>query len=387
MKNEQQYKALLAKFLKANSEDVFLYWKGRVALYALLKAMGVEKGDEVILPAYSCVVVPNAILYLGAKPVYVDVDLDTYNANIPKIKEAVTKKTKVIICQNTFGLSSNIEALIELAKQNNLSTIEDCTHGFGGTYKGKPNGSYCDAAFYSTQWNKPFSTGVGGFALVANESLKVSLKELNKSLVKPSFKQVVMLRMLCFVKKYFLKGYTYWTLVRFYRFLSKHNLILGSSSGEEISSIEMPENYFMGISSVQINVGLANLVDFEKLILLRKKNAAFYTDYLMSKFKNSVPEILFENHSFLKYPLLVKDREMVLKHAEKQKIELGDWFNSPIHPVQSGFEQWGLSYEHYPNSFFAGQHMINLPTDTQKPDKVCAFLDSILDLIIDENSY
>lgn len=387
MKNEQQYKALLAIFLKANSEDVFLYWKGRVALYALLKAMGVKKGDEVILPAYSCVVVPNAIIYLGAKPVYVDVDLETYNADIQKIKDAVTEKTKVIICQNTFGLSSNVEELIELAKQNKLYTIEDCTHGFGGTYKGKPNGSYCDAAFYSTQWNKPFSTGVGGFALVKNESLRASLKELNESLVKPSVKQVLMLRMLYFVKKYFLSGYTYWTLVRFYRFLSKHNLILGSSSGEEITSIQMPENYFMGISSVQINVGIKNLTDIDKTLILRKKNASIYTDYLMSVSKNFVPKSLFENHSFLKYPLLVKDREMVIKQAEKQKIELGDWFNSPIHPVQNGFEQWGLSSDLFPNSFFAGCHMINLPTDTTNPDKVCAFLDSILDLIMDEKSY
>lgn len=387
MNVETEYKQALSKLLGANTDDLFLYWKGRVALYALLKVMGVGKGDEVILPAYSCVVVPNAILYLGAKPVYVDVDLDSYNANVQKLKDAITKKTKVIICQNTFGLSSNVEELLELAKQNNLYTIEDCTHGFGGTYKGKPNGSYCDAAFYSTQWNKPFSTGIGGFALVKNRSLRALLMELNNSLAKPSFKQVMMLRMLYFVKTYFLKGYTYWSLVRFYRFLSKYNLILGSSSGEEISSIVMPENYFMGISSVQIKVGIANLIDFEKIILLRKENASFYTDYLISKSKNHVPKSLFENHSFLKYPLLVKDREKVLKQAEKQKIELGDWFNSPIHPVQSGFEQWGLSSELYSNSFFAGQHMINLPTDTKNPDKVCAFLNSILNLIIDDKSY
>lgn len=208
MNPETLYKQALSKSLGSTTEQLFLYWKGRVALYALLKAMGVGKGDEVILPAYSCVVVPNAIIYLGAKPVYVDVDLETYNANIQKIKEVVTEKTKVIICQNTFGLSSNVEELIELAKQNNLYTIEDCTHGFGGTYKGKPNGSYCDAAFYSTQWNKPFSTGVGGFALVKNETLRQSLMEFNKNLVSPSFKQVLMLRMLYFVKKYFLRGYT-----------------------------------------------------------------------------------------------------------------------------------------------------------------------------------
>ncbi len=384
MTKENEYKNRLAHQLNATPDDLFLYWKGRVALYALLKAMGVEKDDEVILPAYSCVVVPNAILYLGAKPVYVDVDLDTYNANIQKIKDSITDKTKVIICQNTFGLSSNVEEIVELAKLHQLYTIEDCTHGFGGLYHGEPNGSYCDAAFYSTQWNKPFSTGIGGFALVKNDRLRNALVEINKDLIKPSFKKVMMLKVLYFVKKYFLKGFTYWTLVALYRFLSKHNLVVGSSSGEEISSVNIPQDYFMDISSAQIKAGLVNLSNFDKLLVLRSKNASIYTDYLISKSKNHVPKNLFENHSFLKYPLLVSDRERVMKEAEKQKIELGDWFNSPIHPVQEGFHKWGLFPELFPKAFFSGQHMVNLPTDTQNPEKVCNFMDSILELIMDD---
>ena len=128
--------------------------------------MGVKDNDEVILPAFTCVVVPNAIMYLKAKPVYIDINPETYNISIEKIDEAITENTKVIICQNTFGLSSNIEDIIQIAKKNNLFTIEDCTHGFGGYDNGKPNGTYCDAAFYSTQWNKPFSTGIGGFLVV-----------------------------------------------------------------------------------------------------------------------------------------------------------------------------------------------------------------------------
>ena len=384
MVEKVKYIDSIAKHLNATPDDLFLYWKGRVALYALLKAMGVSKGDEVILPAYSCVVVPNAILYLGAKPVYVDVDLETYNANIHKIKDSITDKTKVIICQNSFGLSSNLEEIVELANLHHLYTIEDCTHGFGGVYQGKPNGSYCDAAFYSTQWNKPFSTGIGGFALVKNDRLRDSLVEINKDLLKPPFKKVIMLKILYFVKKHLLKGSTYWSLVALYRFLSKHNLVVGSSSGEEISSVEMPKDYFMGISSTQVKAGLINLSNFDKLLETRKKNATIFTEYLMSKSKNHVPKILFENHSFLKYPLLVSDREWVMTEAEKQKIELGDWFNSPIHPVQEGFHQWGLFPELFPNAFFAGQHMVNLPTDTQNPEKVCNFMDSILELIMDE---
>ena len=70
------YRQKIASVLKCHPEQVFLYWKGRVALYAVLKAMGIREGDEVIIPAFTCVVVPNAILYLSAKPVYVDISPD-----------------------------------------------------------------------------------------------------------------------------------------------------------------------------------------------------------------------------------------------------------------------------------------------------------------------
>lgn len=88
-KTKRRYKQLLSQYLKCDSEDIFLYWKGRVALYAILKAMGVQKGDEVIVQGYTCVVVANAILYLGAKPVYVDIDSNTYNMNLRKLTEAI----------------------------------------------------------------------------------------------------------------------------------------------------------------------------------------------------------------------------------------------------------------------------------------------------------
>ena len=115
-------------------------------------------GDEVILPGLTCVVVPNAILYAGFVPVYVDIDPDTFNMEPSQIEAKITNKTKVIIIQNTFGLSSNIEDVLDIAKKYQLITIDDCTHGFGGSYNGNPNGGMTDAVFYSSQWNKPFST-------------------------------------------------------------------------------------------------------------------------------------------------------------------------------------------------------------------------------------
>lgn len=386
MNLEVKYKQALSASLGADNNQLFLYWKGRVALYALLKAMNIKPGDEVIVPAYTCVVVPNAILYLGAIPIYVDIDPETFNANIEQIIKAITEKTKVIICQNTFGLSSFVEELVEIAKQHNLFTIEDCTHGFGGTYNGKPNGTYCDAAFYSTQWNKPFSTGIGGFALVNNKKLLEPLAIENQHLKNPSAKQKGMLKVLYFVKKRLLVGSTYWTLVKLYRFLSKHNLVIGSSSGEEITSIVQPQNYFQSLSEVQIKEGLKNIQKLPDMMEIRRRNAEKYTEYLSSIGKNHVIPSLFNNHSFLKYPLLVTNRDEVILQAEKHKIELGEWLNSPIHPIQEGFEQWKLKTELFPNAMFAGKHIINLPTDTNNPERIIDFLQTINNKIIDINT-
>jgi dTDP-4-amino-4,6-dideoxygalactose transaminase len=380
---EQIYKKEIASYLKSDEKQIFLYWKGRVALYALLKAMGVGKDDEVILPAFTCVVVSNAIIYLGAKPVYADIDLKTYNARFEDIKKVVTDKTKVIICQNTFGLSTDIEEITTFAKEQHIFTIEDCTHGFGGSYNQKPNGSYCDAAFYSTQWNKPFSTGTGGFALINNSKLLEPIQKINQDLIAPSLKKRISLKLLYFVREKLLNKQTYWLLIKLYRFLSRHNLVLGSSSGEEISSVVMPPNYFMQLSEIQIKKGIQNLKTLQSVLKLRKKNAQIYTEYLAGRNKNHIPLYLFENHSFLKYPLLVENREEVFRLAEKCKIELGDWFNSPLHPVQKNFENWQLNPALFPNAVFAGKHIINLPTDSKNATIILNFLQKIDNHTID----
>jgi len=374
---EYNYKKEIAFYLHADEKQIFLYWKGRVALYAILKAMSIQKDDEIILPAFTCVVVPNAIIYLGAKPVYVDIDLTTYNSCFEDIKKAITPKTKAIICQNTFGLSSDIEEITTFAKTQNIFTIEDCAHGFGGYYNQKSNGSYCDAAFYSTQWNKPFSTGIGGFALINNVKLLEPIQKTNQDFVAPSFKQRTFLQLLYFVREKLLNKHIYWHLIKFYRFLSRKNLVLGSSSGEEISSVVMPPKYFMKQSEIQIKKGIQNIQSIPVDLSQRQRNAQIYTEYLKNRNKNHVATYLFENHAFLKYPLLVANRNEVFRLAEKNNIELGEWFNSPIHPVQKDFEQWQLNPELYPDAVFASKHVVNLPTDTKNTAGVLQFLQKI----------
>ncbi|MFC1617531.1 DegT/DnrJ/EryC1/StrS family aminotransferase [Candidatus Margulisiibacteriota bacterium] len=380
MNNLDIYKKAIFKYL--NSENLFFYWKGRVALYAILKAMGIKEGDEVIIPAYTCVVVPNAIIYLGAKPVYVDINPETYNLDIDLLGKTITKKTRVIICQNTYGLTTDLEKLIDIAKKHNLYTIEDCTHGFGGKYNNKQNGTSCDAAFFSTQWNKPFSTGIGGFALINNLKLIPQMIRLESLKSQSTFKEQVILKILLLVRKYVLNKYIYWIAVKLYRFLSKKNLIIGSSQGDELISPKMPKDFFKDISEVQIKEGIKALRNIDKSISLRLKNAREYTAYLKKQGKNHIPKKHFVNHSFLKYPLIVKDRKEFMKKAEKANIQLGDWFLSPIHPVTNNLEKWCFKEQCFPIALSISKKAVNLPTDTKEVGKIINFLQESNNLIL-----
>lgn len=185
-----------------------------------------------------------------------------------------------------------------------------------------------------------------------------------------------------FAKRYFLNNTTYWFLLNFYRWLSKNNLVTGSSSGNEISDIKMPDNFLMDYSQTQAKEGLRNIKKLPKLLALRKDNALKYTEFLLKNNKVFVKKDLFENHSFLKYPILVKNRDKFFDLARKHKIELGDWFNSPIHPVQNNFEKWEMYPEKYPIANYTSQHVVNLPTDTKKIKKVLSFMEKFIDEIL-----
>src|SRR5512135_1616150 len=124
---------------------LFPFYKGRVALFAILKAMGVNTGDEVIVPGFTCVVVPNAVIYNRALPVFVDIDGATYNIDPGKIEAKITKKTRAIIVQHTFGVPAEMDGITEIAKAHNLFLIEDSCHTLGSRYKGKPVGAFGDA--------------------------------------------------------------------------------------------------------------------------------------------------------------------------------------------------------------------------------------------------
>lgn len=382
MSAESEYREALAARLESCPESVYLYWKGRVALYALLKAMGVGSGDEVLMPAFTCVVVPNAVLYTGATPRYVDITQRTLNPNVEIIRAAITERTKVILLQNTFGLSTEVDQIASLARGLGVRTIEDCTHGFGGSYRERPNGTWSDAAFYSTQWNKPFSTGLGGFALVKDPALRKRLDLVNLELSHPNRWQAVMLGLLAASRRAVVNDATYWPALRAYRALSRRGLVLGSSTRGEVTTTEMPESYFKAAAPVQARAGLRGLKSFDDLCKRRRENGLRFNDWMRDRGCFSYPNDLLPDHLFLKFPVFVKDRAEFIRRAELSKIQLGDWFCSMLHPVSGDLSAWNLRQDDFPNAQAAAKAIVNLPTDTLDPNRVMAFLEAETDSFI-----
>ncbi|MFD2872527.1 aminotransferase class I/II-fold pyridoxal phosphate-dependent enzyme [Mucilaginibacter ximonensis] len=142
---------------------------GTVALHLALDALGITKGDEVLVADFTFAASVNAIIYTGATPVLVDIEKDTWNIDVKKIEQYITPNTRAIMPVHIYGHPCNMDAIVEIAKRHNLLIIEDCAEALGSLYAGKPVGTYCDAATYSFFGNKTITTGEGGMVVFKDE--------------------------------------------------------------------------------------------------------------------------------------------------------------------------------------------------------------------------
>ena len=144
---------------------------GTTALHLALVSLGIKKGDEVIIPNFTMIACANAVCYTGAKPVFVDAELNTFNMDVNQIEEKITKKTKAIMVVHLFGHPCDMKGVQRLARKYNLKIIEDAAESHGAEYNGKKCGSLGDIACFSFFANKIVTTGEGGMVITNNKRL------------------------------------------------------------------------------------------------------------------------------------------------------------------------------------------------------------------------
>jgi len=150
---------------------------GTAALEIAVKSLSLNKNDEVIMPSFTIISNAMSIIKSSAKPVLVDVDLNTWNIKIDDIEKKITKKTKCLMLPHIYGLSNDMDKILKITKKYNLYLIEDAAEVLGLKYKNKYCGSFGDISILSFYANKHITTGEGGMLLTNNSNLNKKFKD------------------------------------------------------------------------------------------------------------------------------------------------------------------------------------------------------------------
>ena len=148
------------------------------ALHLSLVALGIQPGDEVIVPAFTWVATANVIEHLGAHVVFCDIDLNTFNLDTEQLELKITAKTKAVIPVHLFGLAADMNLINQLAKKHDLWVVEDAACGFGSRYHGQHVGTLGDTGCFSFHPRKAITTGEGGMITTNDGDLAERLRRL-----------------------------------------------------------------------------------------------------------------------------------------------------------------------------------------------------------------
>ena len=299
----EQFEYQLAKYVGSNYCLVFN--SGTSALHAALLSLGI-RGGRVLVPSFTFISTANSALMVGAKPTFVDIEEDTLGLDPSKIGQAINTSTKAIMPVHYAGLPCKIEEIKEISKKKKIPLIEDAAEALGSRIRKKMVGTFGDLSVFSFAGNKVLTTGEGG-AIVTNSN-----KIFNK-----------------------LK------LIRSHGRIEKQNYF---SSNIKPEYIELGFNWRM--SSISAALGITQLSKMEKMINMRRKNAAYLSSRLNKYDKIKVPtEPKHYRHVYQLYSIQLPNlnkRNMLMKFLTKKGIMSKVYFN-PIHQTrfykQSGFSK------------------------------------------------
>ncbi len=341
-------------------DRVYLFNSGRSSLYFLLKSLGIGKGDEVVIQAFTCVAVAGPIIWTGAKPIYVDID-ESLNIDIRFLEKSINKKTKAIIVQHTFGIPAKIDKIKLIAQKYNLVLIEDCAHSLGGCYGGKKLGSFGDYSFFSFGRDKVVSSVFGGALIINknNDIVKNKLEDIYRKLNYPSY---------------------YWIFQQLFHpiatafILPLYNILFGKLLlfiFQKLRLLSKPvskEEYFGGkpaffpakYPNALARLLVLQLSKLDKYNNIRIHNSDYYFKILKNYNKIKLP-IKKQGAIYLRFNIQLEDGEILLDKAKKQNILLGKWYKAVIDPRGVDYKKIGYKVGSCPFAEKVAKLSVNLP--------------------------
>lgn len=159
---------------------------GTASLHLALLALDIKRGDEVIVPAFSYVATANVVELIGAKPVFVDIDIETFNINVSQIEDKITEKTKGIIPVHEFGLCAEMDGILLISKKYGIPIVEDAACAIGATYNGKFAGTFGEFGSFSLHPRKSITSGEGGLLVTESFELDKKIRTLRNHGIEPN---------------------------------------------------------------------------------------------------------------------------------------------------------------------------------------------------------
>ena len=354
---------------------------GRMAFYTYMKILKIGNNDEVIIQSSNCSVMVNAILRLGAKPVFSDIDINTMGTDPKSVKKLITPKTKLIVAQHSFGIPCEIDKIINIADKYNIKVLEDCALTVGSKYKGLTVGNWGDAALFSIDHSKPLNCMIGGLLYLRNNSLYDRIKKIRDEMPNLEKKhQLALYKQLLFERKYFSpKKYTHGKFIElFYAFFGKLRkfqpafLIDDYNHPNKLqkSNYSYPAKLPVFISKL----GLHELNFFKKNKLIRKE---LLDDYIKIFIKNKksklMPQAYFDKKNDiipLRFIAYFSNKLVAYNYFNKTLDVNSSWFQNSIIGCDN-VEDMGYTIGSCKNSEIISKKIINFPCtfhSSQKED-------------------
>lgn len=371
--------------LEQNLQNIFgvpsatTFDSGRSSLQIALEVLGVQKNDEVLVQAYTCCVVSNAIAWTGATPIYVDIT-DQFNMDGVDLEKKITSKSKVLIIQHTFGIPADLSALMKIAQKHNLKVIEDCAHVMESKHEGKMLGTYGDIGMLSFGTEKPISAGRGGALITSNKTLATAIKEAHKRLPPTSTAKILQQLLtfkLFFVSKPLYNIFIGKILLAMFKKIRLLSRIIEPSEKRGQPTAPYPTQFPNCLAQIALH-------QLKHLQIFNEHRTATSHKYLaeINNPQITTPEGL-DGLPLLRWPLMVKNPRKLQQMAQKEGILLGDWYNTVIAPKDTDLSKMKYISGSCPKAEKLAAQSINLPTsihiNEKDQEKILALVNHYVD--------